>query len=74
MNDNNTPVNTGKIKIGIYYEPKKRTLTLEETCLQDALLGHRRASDFSDNLSVGQILTGVIVVYAVVCFLLYVAH
>lgn len=74
MENKTTPVNTGKVRIGIYYEPKKRVLSLEETCLQDALLGYRRAQDLSENLTVQRILVGVVAVYAVVSFLFYLAR
>lgn len=36
-----TPYDTGKIKIGVYYEPPRPPQDEEELALQDALLGGR---------------------------------
>ncbi len=33
------PFDTGKVKIGVYYEPPKPQLDYDETLLQNALLG-----------------------------------
>lgn len=72
MKNKITPVNTGKVLIGVYYEPKKRALSLEETCLQDVLLGYKRASGWQ--VSVGAVLATVFVCYVAVSFLFYLAH
>ena len=72
MKNKVAPVNTGKVRIGIYYEPKKRPLSLEETCLQDALLGYKGERDWP--VSVGLVLTAVFVCYTVASFLFYLAH
>jgi len=34
-----TPYDTGKVKIGVYYEPPRPTQDEDELALQDALLG-----------------------------------
>jgi hypothetical protein len=40
MQASRTPYNTGKVKIGLAYEPSRKTpLTHEERQVQDALLG-----------------------------------
>lgn len=40
MKTRSTPYNTGKVKIGLAFEPRNvRTLTDDESRLQDALLG-----------------------------------
>lgn len=60
-----TPYDTGKIKIGVYYEPPRPQQDEEELALQDALLGGkwRPAASAKTNWQMVALAVGGILVY-----------
>lgn len=60
-----TPYDTGKIKIGVYYEPPRPPQDEEELALQDALLGGkwRPAASAKTNWQMIALVVGGICVY-----------
>jgi hypothetical protein len=45
-----TPYDTGKVKIGVFYEPPKPALQQEELALQHALLSDEQTAPFFQRL------------------------
>lgn len=60
-----TPYDTGKIKIGVYYEPPRPSQDEDELALQDALLGGewRPAGSAKTNWQMVALVVGGILVY-----------
>jgi hypothetical protein len=60
-----TPYDTGKIKIGVYYEPPRPSQDEDELALQDALLGGewRPAASAKTNWQMVALVVGGILVY-----------
>lgn len=60
-----TPYDTGKIKIGVYYEPPRPQQDEDEIALQDALLGGkwRPAASAKTNWQVIALVAGGLAVY-----------
>ena len=60
-----TPYDTGKIKIGVYYEPPRPTQDEDEIALQDALLGGkwRPAASARTNWQMVALAVGGIIIY-----------
>ena len=60
-----TPYDTGKIKIGVYYEPPRPQQDEDEIALQDALLGGkwRPAASAKTNWQMIALVAGGLLVY-----------
>jgi len=60
-----TPYDTGKIKIGVYYEPPRPAQDEDEIALQDALLGGkwRPAATVKTNWQMVALALGGIIIY-----------
>jgi hypothetical protein len=62
-----TPYDTGKIKIGVYYEPPRPQQDEDEIALQDALLGGewRPGASAKTNWQVIALVAGGLLVYII---------
>lgn len=62
-----TPYDTGKIKIGVYYEPPRPPQDEDEIALQDALLGGewRPGASAKTNWQVIALVAGGLLVYII---------
>ena len=62
-----TPYDTGKIKIGVYYEPPRPPQDEDEIALQDALLGGdwRPGASAKTNWQVIALVAGGLLVYVI---------
>jgi hypothetical protein len=62
-----TPYDTGKIKIGVYYEPPRPVQDEDEIALQDALLGGkwRPGASAKTNWQVIALVAGGLLVYVI---------
>jgi hypothetical protein len=62
-----TPYDTGKIKIGVYYEPPRPMQDEDEIALQDALLGGkwRPGASAKTNWQVIALVAGGLLVYVI---------
>ena len=60
-----TPYDTGKVKIGVYYEPPRPPQDADEIALQDALLGGkwRPAASAKTNWQMVALVAGGILIY-----------
>ena len=60
-----TPYDTGKIKIGVYYEPPRPPQDEDEIALQDALLGGkwRPAASAKTNWQMVALVAGGVLIY-----------